>query len=79
MDDAYQCTICKCNAKLYTDKDGVFIKAVGEHIPKDANIKLPVTHLHTFTVMFFMLLNTPAFEYFFHAFETLFRAFEWPP
>ena len=29
--------------------------------------------------MFFLLLNTFAFEYFFHAFETPFRAFEWPP
>ena len=38
MEDAYQCTICKCNAKLYTDNDGVFIKAVGGHIPKDVNI-----------------------------------------
>ena len=26
-----------------------------------------------------MLLNTFAFEYFFHAFETPFRVFEWPP
>ena len=26
-----------------------------------------------------MLLNTLAFEYFFHAFEIPFRAFEWPP
>ena len=39
MEDVYQCTICKCNAKLYTDNDGVFIKAVGGHIPKDVNIK----------------------------------------
>ena len=29
--------------------------------------------------MFFVLLNTLAFEYFFHAFEIPFRAFEWPP
>ena len=51
MEEAFRCAI-KCNAKLYTDKDGVFTKAVGGHIPKDVHIKRLVTHLHNFTVCF---------------------------
>ena len=59
MENAYQCTIYKCNAKLYTDKDGVFIKAVGGHIPNDVNIKRDVQS-HTCTLLLYVV---HAFEY----------------
>ena len=42
----------QCNEKLYTDKDGALIIAVGGHMRKDVNIKRLVTHLHTFSVCF---------------------------
>ena len=45
-EDTYQCTIRKCNAKLYMDKDGVILKAVGEHIhpPKVDDVNLMVVN-----------------------------------